>query len=159
MKTEPLKPSESPGKAALYRKLPSVDELLREPTVGSLAEQQGRAVVTDAAREALDSLRGNIASGTLSSEEIEARIAKLPRSVELNLERSLASSLRPVINATGVILHTNLGRAPLSEAALVAIQEWMVSRNAEGVGGGYSNSRECRSDVKIGFHRGDLSPM
>lgn len=123
MKTEPLKPSESPGKAALYRKLPSVDELLREPTVGSLAEQQGRAVVTDAAREALDSLRGNIASGTLSSEEIEARIAKLPRSVELNLERSLASSLRPVINATGVILHTNLGRAPLSEAALVAIQE------------------------------------
>src|SRR5262249_15771291 len=60
----------------------------------------------------------------------EAAVGGLPAAVERGLAKSLEHSLRPVINATGVILHTNLGRAPLSSEAL--------RRTAE-VAGGYSN--------------------
>jgi L-seryl-tRNA(Ser) seleniumtransferase len=120
-------PAETTGKSELYRKLPSVDELLREPAVNALAERHGRAVVVEAAREALEETRREIAAG---AEGLDARVATLPSAVERELERVIEPSLRAVINATGVILHTNLGRAPLPGAALEAIQR---------TAGGYSN--------------------
>jgi L-seryl-tRNA(Ser) seleniumtransferase len=118
------------SKSALYRKLPSVDELLRGPELEALAEREGRAAVTEAARAVLARLRKEIASGRLDATEVETAIAGLAAAVERGLRQSFEHSLRPVINATGVILHTNLGRAPLATDALRRIAE---------VAGGYSN--------------------
>jgi len=112
------------------RLLPSIDELLRDPEMEELAGQNGRAAVLDAARNALKDLRSAILASHIDPALITARVANLPSAVRQNLQSSLAFSLCSVINATGVILHTNLGRAPLGEAALQHVVE--VAR-------GYSN--------------------
>ena len=103
----------SPEKAELLRQIPSVDELLAQPRLASLAARVDRALLLDVTRAALADLRARIAGDAaanavvaLSAGDIEATIADW-------VERILAHSLIPVINATGVILHTNLGRAPL----------------------------------------------
>src|ERR1035438_1105062 len=114
----------------LFRLLPSIDELLRNPVLDTLAQREGRSATTEAARVALEQLRADIAAGKLDEAQIKSRLDDLPREVERKLLESLAYSLRPVINATGVILHTNLGRAPLSGAALQHVAE---------VSQGYSN--------------------
>jgi len=103
---------------ALFRKLPSTDELLRQPEIQKLASRDGHAALADAVREALSQLRAGIASGHLDEKSLDLALDSLPVTVERQLRRSLSYSLRPVINATGVILHTNLGRAPLTAAAL-----------------------------------------
>jgi L-seryl-tRNA(Ser) seleniumtransferase len=118
------------AKSAFYRKLPSVDELLRGAELAELAEREGRAAVTEAARQTLARLRKEISSGHLDPPGVETGVAGLPAAVVRRLRQSLEYSLRPLINATGVILHTNLGRAPLSSDSLRRIVE---------VAGGYSN--------------------
>ncbi len=105
-------------KSGLYRKLPAVDELLREAAVSALVERDGRAAVTEAAREALAALRQEIAAGRLDGKKLEIALGSLAEAVERRLRQSLAFSLRTVINATGVVLHTNLGRAPLAKVAI-----------------------------------------
>ena len=120
----------APAKSGLYRKLPSVDELLRGKELTELAEREGRAAVTEAARAVLARLRREISAGRLDAEAIETAVTGLAAAVERRLRQSLQFSLRPVINATGVILHTNLGRAPLAADSLRHIAE---------VAGGYSN--------------------
>lgn len=104
--------------AELYRRLPSIDELLREPQVGELTRADGHAAVTDACRAVLVRLRGEISAGHLDAEKLEIALSELVSAVRQELRRALGYSLRPVINATGVILHTNLGRAPLAQSAL-----------------------------------------
>ena len=106
------------AKTELYRKLPSVDELVRRPELARMAEQNGPVAVTDATRAVLNRLREEISSGNLGADGLDLAVAGLPEAVERQLRRALGYSLRPVINATGVILHTNLGRAPLGQAAL-----------------------------------------
>ena len=120
----------APAKKDLYRKLPSVDELLHQPEIATLIAKEGRAAVTESAREVLETLRQEIASVALDAAAVELAVGGLTAAVECRLRQSLAPSLRPVINATGVVLHTNLGRAPLAEAALERICE---------VAGVYSN--------------------
>ena len=117
-------PSSAP---LLLRKLPSVDELLREPSVMTLVTREGRAAVTDSIRTVLGRLRDEILSGQfegapLNPTKIDLALGGLEDAVARELARSLRYSLRPVINATGVILHTNLGRAPLSSEALDHVQ-------------------------------------
>ena len=111
------------SKAELYRKLPSVDEVVRTPDVAPLLAQDGLAVVTDATRSVLARLRQEITTGRLDSAGVDLALTGIPVAVERQLRQSLTYSLRPVINATGVILHTNLGRAPLAVAALAHIRE------------------------------------
>ena len=113
----------SASKAELFRELPSVDELVRAPDVASLAASHGPAAVTDAARAVLARLREEIASGLLDEPALRLALDGLADAVKEHLRQALGHSLRPVINATGVILHTNLGRAPLAEAALAHIGE------------------------------------
>jgi L-seryl-tRNA(Ser) seleniumtransferase len=118
------------SKAELYRKLPSVDELLHRPELAPTTAQDGSSAVTDSCRVVLGRLRQEIAAGRLDSAAVDLALSGIVDAVERQLRQSLGFSLRPVINATGVILHTNLGRAPLSAAALSHICE---------TAGGYSN--------------------
>jgi len=113
----------SAAKSELFRELPSVDELLRLPEVASLASHHGAAAVTDAARTVLARLRAEVASGLLDSAPLHLALKGLSGAIEERLRQALGHSLRPLINATGVILHTNLGRAPLAAAALAHIRE------------------------------------
>lgn len=108
----------SSSNAALYRKLPSTDDLLRRADVHALTERDGLPAVTDATRAVLERLRNEIADGVLNEDSLGLALSGLADAVERELRWSLRYSLRPVINATGVILHTNLGRAPLAESAL-----------------------------------------
>lgn len=100
-----------------YRKLPAVNALLQTPALLLLAAEAGAGVVTEAARAVLAEARRTIAEGG-SAPSAEA----LVHLVQQRVKQHNTPSLRPVINATGVIIHTNLGRAPLSAAALEAIR-------------------------------------
>jgi L-seryl-tRNA(Ser) seleniumtransferase len=113
------------NKAALFQKLPSIDELLRQPDLQTLIERDGHSAVAESARTVLARLRDEIAAGekslgekSLDEKSLDLALGGLFAAVERHLRQSLSYSLTPLINATGVILHTNLGRAPLASAAL-----------------------------------------
>jgi L-seryl-tRNA(Ser) seleniumtransferase len=114
----------------LYRTLPSVNELLLGEPVQVLLRSHARGRVVRACRAAVEEIRQEIGQGVLSLVSLRDRIGELPLMIEEELRRAPRYSLRPVINATGVMLHTNLGRAPLSRLALDHVVE---------VAGGYSN--------------------
>ena len=117
----------APSKSDLFRKLPSLDELLHQPELSSLVDREGHTAVADAARNVLTRLREEISAEHLDSGAVDLALAGLPRAVERQLQQSLRYSLRPVINATGVVLHTNLGRAPLASSAIEHIREIATS--------------------------------
>jgi L-seryl-tRNA(Ser) seleniumtransferase len=110
--------------AAALRALPSVDELLGRPRVAALAQKSGRKLVATAIRTVLSQARQQITTqipaasvGTMGPEsevDLESRVVS-------EVENILAPSFRRVINATGVVLHTNLGRAPLARQAVARI--------------------------------------
>jgi L-seryl-tRNA(Ser) seleniumtransferase len=104
---------------APLRAIPSIDELLNRPRLAALAEKAGRALVTRVARSAVADLRARMKDAPHSGANIDP--AELEARIVADVDGFLAPSLRHVINATGVVLHTNLGRAPISEAAAAAI--------------------------------------
>lgn len=99
------------------RGLPSVDRLLREHAAGELVACYGHEATVEALRDALDRARGLVRKG----ESAAPRPAALVEWAAAGLGALLPASLHRVINATGVIIHTNLGRAPLSQAARDAV--------------------------------------
>ena len=99
----------------LLRKIPKVDELLRLPELSELSCPH--TILTESVRETIDRVRQQILSGEQPSLEAE----QLCRQVLALVHKKTTMSLRPVINATGIVLHTNLGRARLSDAAVEAI--------------------------------------
>jgi len=111
----------------LFRKLPSVDDVMRAAGVKPLAASHGHESVTDAVRSVLARLRREITSGLLDEKALQLSLSGLTGAIENQLRNALRFSLRPVINATGVILHTNLGRAPLSETVIEHIRETAAS--------------------------------
>jgi len=115
------------SKADLYRKLPSVDELVRQPSVANLVTQEGQTAVVDAARAVLSGLRNEIQAGRLDLSAIDLALSEIDGVVKGELRRSLSYSLRAVVNATGVILHTNLGRAPLPGSVIDHIRNTAVT--------------------------------
>lgn len=100
-----------------------MDEVVRGPEISVLAESYGHDIVIEAARVVLAELRREISSGLLNDDALELALSGLADALEKQLRQALSYSLRTVINATGVILHTNLGRAPLSDAAIEHIRE------------------------------------
>ena len=102
------------------RDLPSVEQLLHAARAVALIQKYGRPLTVDALRSTLDDIRarfrGEPEEGLPSTEVILSQAESL-------LVAWTALSLQPVINATGVILHTNLGRAPLSEATIAAMKK------------------------------------
>jgi L-seryl-tRNA(Ser) seleniumtransferase len=104
------------------RELPSVDALLADERVDELAQRHGRALVLEAARAALARAREEIRAGYESGGLVER--------VEAEVAARLRPRLRRLVNATGIIVHTNLGRAPLAPEALERVAE---------IGRAYSN--------------------
>jgi len=118
------------GPDNLYSLLPSVNDLLLDPAFSSLVLSHSHNAVVQAARTVLFCLKQEIAEGQHTRTSLQERLAILDLAVSNELRKSAKLSLRRVINATGVILHTNLGRAPLSASALEHIVE---------IAQGYSN--------------------
>jgi len=112
--------SARPADRAALRELPSVDRLLRAPGADELVAGFGRELATEALRAALDAARAAIRGGELDEAPADYDLVAAGQEWAADL---LAPTLRPVINATGIIVHTNLGRAPLSDAALAAVAE------------------------------------
>ncbi|MDE3091027.1 MAG: L-seryl-tRNA(Sec) selenium transferase [Chloroflexota bacterium] len=107
----------NPMSQAQLRHLASVDALLQDHTLRDFERRYGHAIVVAACRRALDAARASILAGADAPMP-----ALLIDDIRERIERAVRPSLVPVINATGVILHTNLGRAPLSEDTLAAMR-------------------------------------
>jgi len=120
------------------RDLPSVDELLRDERVAAAP----RAVAVAAARSALEHARAEIKAGR--------RVESIIELVLEEIGRAQLPELRRVLNATGVLVHTNLGRAPLAEAALERVAE---------VGAGYSNLEYSLGEGERGSRQDHLAPL
>ncbi len=98
------------------RDLPPLDRLLNHPAVANLIPLYGRGPVRVQARRAVEELRSRFAADpSLSSEVRESAVAALPESIATEVAALFGHPLRRVLNATGIFLHTNLGRAPLPE--------------------------------------------
>lgn len=126
----------------VLRQIPKIDEVLKEHLFSNAFEKSGRDVVTSMARKVIDGVRAEILA--LSDDELEhydvkkLSISYIADEIKDRLEADEVNHLHGIINATGTILHTNLGRAPLCEDAV---------RNVEMVSRGYSN---LEYDVKLG---------
>src|SRR5919198_1554330 len=115
------------------RNLPSIDQLLRRDSLQTLISEAGREAVRDELRAVIAELRSQIVAANGEAASL-AEGLKIISEIELRLQSRFASrrqaQLQRVINATGVVLHTNLGRAPLSRNALATINS---------IGGDYCN--------------------
>ena len=117
------------NKNLLYRSIPKVDIILEYEVIQESIEKYGREIVVDAIRVEMDELRKFI--GTCGSEEsAKEAIANVVSAIVKRAENMLQPNMRRVINATGTILHTNLGRAPISKEHMAHIAE---------IATGYSN--------------------
>ncbi|TMA27867.1 MAG: L-seryl-tRNA(Sec) selenium transferase [Deltaproteobacteria bacterium] len=127
------------------RSLPSVDEVLARPAVRALAERHGRAAAKAGARAAIAEARSRLQDGGVADGEAvpDARVLAL-------IEEAAAPRLRRVINATGVVLHTNLGRAPLHPDAVARVAE---------IAAGYSNLEIDLRSGRRGHRSAHLEPL
>jgi L-seryl-tRNA(Ser) seleniumtransferase len=110
--------------------LPSVDRVLGLSEVSALTKRCDLALVTEFVREAIDETRQSILAGEMGQCSPDSILPGIVASVRGNMDQVLSSRFRKVINATGIVLHTNMGRAPLPQTALDQISK---------VAGGYSN--------------------
>lgn len=104
------------------RRVPSVDQLLRTDAARALRERVGARRATNIARAVIGEIRTLVRDGS-AEQTGNGLLAEAIRRMEATAQRESQAGLKAVINATGVLLHTNLGRAPLSEAARTAIDE------------------------------------
>jgi L-seryl-tRNA(Ser) seleniumtransferase len=112
---------EEKSKRATLRDVPSVDQLLRTDEARELRDLVGIRRLTNIARTVTAEIRSAIQND--GSDFAESPLAEAVKRMEAGARRDGQTRIRPVINATGVLLHTNLGRAPLSEAARAAIND------------------------------------
>jgi L-seryl-tRNA(Ser) seleniumtransferase len=98
-----------------FRIIPGIEILRQRPAARALEAQYGADATVNALRAGADQLRAQIAAGEVSGQTGEAIAEKI------ELASQHRGSLRPVINATGVVIHTNLGRAPLADAAIARV--------------------------------------
>src|SRR5271166_3679645 len=118
----PAKPAPSADQTTLLRQLPSVDEMLLRPRIAALCNNVDRGYAVATLREVLSQVRREIISKEVTDENaISPEV--LEQHIISTVQGELTPSLRPVINASGVILHTNLGRAPLTPAAIEELRQ------------------------------------
>ncbi|MBW4437339.1 MAG: L-seryl-tRNA(Sec) selenium transferase [Pleurocapsa minor GSE-CHR-MK-17-07R] len=132
--------------AAGFRALPSVDRLAGAEGASALVARYGRAAVVDAARDAIDAARESLKRGQ-PAPDADALLNQMA----VRLHAQFAPTLRPVINATGVIIHTNLGRAPLSDEAARAVSDIASQYNTleYNLEAGARGSRLLHADVLL----------
>ena len=116
---EHSEPDAGPAVTALLRQIPAVNEMLNRTALKELEARVGRRLVVECTRRVVQRLRDGIIAGSLSSVSLVA----LEQGIVSEAETAAHYSLRPVINASGVILHTNLGRAPLAREAVEHLAE------------------------------------
>src|SRR5262245_19696275 len=102
------------------RAIPSIDRLYQRPSIRALESRYGRSSVVDALRPAAAAVRAALEGGERTGGD-EMLIDRIEAIAIETLGEQFQPSLQPVINATGVIVHTNLGRAPLSDAAVARV--------------------------------------
>ena len=100
-------------KNQLYRRIPKVDVLLEEDGIQKLEERYGRSCVKRVVQDELERVRILIGESVDETDVLKA-VEQLPDSISKSLELLYTPNIRSVINGTGTILHTNLGRAPLN---------------------------------------------
>jgi L-seryl-tRNA(Ser) seleniumtransferase len=103
-----------PATNELLRQIPAVNELLDRPELRDLEARVGRRLVVESARQVLQRVRDQLIAGLISTVSFQS----LEQEIAMNAEAAAGFSLKAVINASGVILHTNLGRAPLAREAV-----------------------------------------
>lgn len=101
------------NKNLLYRSIPKVDMLLEDESIQKMIEQYSRETVMEAVHIEMDKLRSYIAAAE-DEEKAKARIRLLSSNIGLTVSAMHTPNMRKVVNGTGTILHTNLGRAPIS---------------------------------------------
>jgi L-seryl-tRNA(Ser) seleniumtransferase len=113
----------------MLRKIPSIDNLLQQPVLADWVARTSHGFVVSEIQKYLGEIRSSLRSGNAGTEAVPDRDVLLDNVVE-RIQARLRPALRTVVNATGVIIHTNLGRAPLSDAA---------HRTLSAIGANYSN--------------------
>ncbi|PYQ10548.1 MAG: L-seryl-tRNA(Sec) selenium transferase, partial [Acidobacteria bacterium] len=112
-----------PSRRLLLRNLPKIDALQRLPGVEALCTAHGRERVTETLRILVEELRQELAGEKAGQERMDIWMEQLAESVETRLQEDLHTLLQPAINATGVLVHTNLGRVPLAARAIERMRE------------------------------------
>lgn len=107
----------------LFTLIPKVDELLDNEGIVKLGEKIPRKIILDSIRSEMDKLRDSIKMGSLKEEEVIDIIKQLPQKIQDRSMEKEKFKLRRVINATGTVIHTNLGRAPLNDEIMDNIRE------------------------------------
>jgi L-seryl-tRNA(Ser) seleniumtransferase len=115
------------GSKAEAKDLPAVDRLLREPAVAALLAEHGHTLVAGEARALLDGLRSAARAGTLDRSAVQS--SALAAAVAARVAQRLAPRMRRVLNLTGTVIHTNLGRALLADTALQHVLAMMGGPN------------------------------
>jgi L-seryl-tRNA(Ser) seleniumtransferase len=115
------------GSKAPPGKLPSVDRLLRQDAARRLVDRHGHSLVAREIRALLDGLRARATAGELAEDALSD--AALGAELEARCARRLAPNMRAVLNLTGTVIHTNLGRALLAEPALAHLLATMAGPN------------------------------
>ena len=136
-------------RADLRRRLPSVDQLLQAEGAAALVTRYGRSLVVDQIRCLLDGARVRAAAG--DEPGLREALGSLVGQLRERLRLATEPSLIPLINATGVVIHTNLGRAPLSPAAARRVSELAASySNLElDLAGGERGNREIHAEARL----------
>src|SRR5699024_7849242 len=102
----------------LFSLIPKVDDLLYDEKVKGLLKYYPRVIVVESVREEVDILRNEIRKGEMTEENIRKYIKNLPNKIELKSENKMTFHLKKAINATGVVIHTNLGRSLINEEVM-----------------------------------------
>ena len=115
------------GQTAQPRDLPSVDRLLREPAVQALLAEHGHTLVAGEARALLDALRAEVIGGNVLLDDVVLPV--LSAKLQERVQECLQLRMRAVLNLTGTVIHTNLGRSLLAEPALQHMLTMMAGPN------------------------------
>ena len=118
-----MKVQAGPGTRSILRLLPQMSDLLEAPATRAAAERHGRSLITALLRERLAELRAAARGGKIGEAGLATAVSGLPAWAETEAGVRTGSHFVTVINATGVVLHTNLGRAPLQAEAIRSVAE------------------------------------
>ncbi|MGM0425789.1 MAG: L-seryl-tRNA(Sec) selenium transferase [Thermodesulfobacteriota bacterium] len=131
----------STPKQSLFREIPAVDQLLATPQMERALTSHPRGLVLNAIHQVLEDIRGKIKTGAIAGPEPELQLETVSERAWERLAAISGPSLREVVNATGVVVHTNLGRSILPETAFNRLRT---------IGGGYSNLEYALEQGKRG---------